>query len=183
MTAQRSSIDSSPVQAGITEPFDLNGSTRPPSLTRHIQKLSAISATIFPSVRSAGLSGRFTEPGPFPSPFSPWQSTHLAVKISLPLASILGSVQTRVGMWALAYAAGTAGCSWSPCPWPLALGGLASVCCACALRSVSPASQAAETASPTMTMTTDMRVRATAPSFSMDGFRPDGLHPELDFGV
>src|SRR5712691_3083716 len=100
-------MERSPFQAGITDPFDLKGSTRPPSLTRQTQKLSGISATIFPSVRSAGLSGRFTAPGPFPSPFSPWQSAHLAVKISLPLAIILGSVQTWGGMWALAYPAGT----------------------------------------------------------------------------
>jgi len=37
MTAQRSSIDSSLFQAGIVDPFDLNGSTRPPSLTRQTQ--------------------------------------------------------------------------------------------------------------------------------------------------
>ena len=58
-------------QGGITDPFDLNGSTRPPSLTRQTQKVSGISATILSSVRSAGLSARLAAPGPFPSPFSP----------------------------------------------------------------------------------------------------------------
>src|SRR5713101_6574118 len=175
MTAQRSFMERSPFQDGIADPFDLNGSTRPPSLTRQTQKLSGISATIFPSVRFAGLSGRFTEPGPFPSPLSPWQSAHLATKISLPLAIILGSVQTRVGMWALAYSAGIDGCTWSP--WA-ALGGLACGCCACTLRSASPASQAADTARLTMAMTTDTRARVTDPSCSVGGIRPSGLRPE-----
>src|SRR5882724_222476 len=190
MTAQRSSIDNSPFQAGITEPFDLNGSTRPPSLTRQTQKFPAISATIFPSVRSAGLSGRLIEPGPFPSPFSPWQSAHLAVKISLPFAIILGSVHTWAGTWELAYAAGTAGCSWSPCPplaclWPggPAFGALAGGCCACALRSANPASHVADTTTPTIATTTAARVRVTESSCVGTDSRPRRIVPGTDFEI